>query len=169
SLELIHETTEKIVQIKQRIQAARDRQKIYVKLSKVYNTFCVSNLKKCLSDEPLAIPLDEIHNDEKLHFVEEPIEIMNRRVKQLKKATFTSSKFNGTPGEILSSRGNMKTSSERSILNSSPQPHPQRMLHLESYGQGSVNGRRLYNLLFQFIFQTKLFPLFIFRVLRVRF
>ncbi|GKD81497.1 hypothetical protein Tco_1348336 [Tanacetum coccineum] len=43
-------------------------------LSMVYSTFHVSNLKKCLSDEPLAIPLDEIHIDDKLYFVEEPVE-----------------------------------------------------------------------------------------------
>ncbi|GJS33913.1 putative reverse transcriptase domain-containing protein [Tanacetum coccineum] len=137
--ELIHETTEKIVQIKQRIQAARDRQKSYAdvrhkplefqvgdrvmlkvspwkgvihfgkrgklnpryigpfkvlakvgavsykleipqQLSRVHNTFHVSNLKKCLSDEPL----DKIHNDDKLHFVEEPLEIIDREVKRLK-------------------------------------------------------------------------------------
>ncbi|GKC12207.1 putative reverse transcriptase domain-containing protein [Tanacetum coccineum] len=97
--ELIHETTEKIVQIKQRIQAARDRQKSYAdvlakvgtvayriklpqQLSKVHSMFHVSNLKKCLSDEPL----DEIHIDDKLHFVEEPVEIMDREVKRLKKS-----------------------------------------------------------------------------------
>ncbi|GJT00358.1 putative reverse transcriptase domain-containing protein [Tanacetum coccineum] len=45
------------------------------KLSRVHSTFHVSNLKKCLSDEPLAIPLDEIHIDEKLNFIEEPVEI----------------------------------------------------------------------------------------------
>ncbi|GJR62068.1 putative reverse transcriptase domain-containing protein [Tanacetum coccineum] len=49
------------------------------KLSRVHSTFHVSNLKKCLSDEPLAIPLDEIHIDEKLHFIEEPVEIMDAR------------------------------------------------------------------------------------------
>ncbi|GKA70934.1 putative reverse transcriptase domain-containing protein [Tanacetum coccineum] len=53
-------------------------------LSRVHNTFHVSNLKKCLSDEPLAIPLDEIHIDDKLRFVEEPVEIMDREVKRLK-------------------------------------------------------------------------------------
>ncbi|GKE65553.1 hypothetical protein Tco_1519714, partial [Tanacetum coccineum] len=53
-------------------------------LSRVHSTFHVSNLKKCLSDEPLEIPLDEIHIDDKLHFVEEPVEIMDREVKQLK-------------------------------------------------------------------------------------
>ncbi|GJT40641.1 putative reverse transcriptase domain-containing protein [Tanacetum coccineum] len=51
---------------------------------RVHSTFHVSNLKKCLSDEPLAIPLDEIHIDDKLHFVEKPVEIMDLEVKRLK-------------------------------------------------------------------------------------
>ncbi|GKB85199.1 putative reverse transcriptase domain-containing protein [Tanacetum coccineum] len=55
-------------------------------LSRVHSTFHVSNLKKCLSDEPLAIPLDKIHIDDKLHFVEEPVEIMDREVKRLKQS-----------------------------------------------------------------------------------
>ncbi|GJV13227.1 putative reverse transcriptase domain-containing protein [Tanacetum coccineum] len=143
--EIIHETTEKIVQIKSRIQAAHDRQKSYAdvrqkplefqvgdkvmlkvslwkgvirfgkrgklnpryigpfkiiakvgtvayrlelpeKLSRVHSTFHVSKLKKCMADEPLAIPLDEIQIDEKLHFIEEPIEIMDREVKRLKQS-----------------------------------------------------------------------------------
>nr|GEW56537.1 putative reverse transcriptase domain-containing protein [Tanacetum cinerariifolium] len=46
-------------------------------LSRVHNTFHVSNLKKCLSDESLVIPLDELRIDDKLHFVEEPVEIMD--------------------------------------------------------------------------------------------
>ncbi|GJT13415.1 putative reverse transcriptase domain-containing protein [Tanacetum coccineum] len=125
--ELIQETTEKIIQIKQRMQAARDRQKSYAdlkrkpmkfqigdkvmlkvspwkgvvrfgkrgklnpryvgpfkviervgevayklelpeELSRVHNTFHVSNLKKCHADEPLAVPLDGLHLDDKLHF-----------------------------------------------------------------------------------------------------
>ncbi|GKD18682.1 putative reverse transcriptase domain-containing protein [Tanacetum coccineum] len=41
-------------------------------------------LRKCLADEPLAIPLDEIQVDDKLHFIEEPVEIMDREVKRLK-------------------------------------------------------------------------------------
>nr|GEU39972.1 reverse transcriptase domain-containing protein [Tanacetum cinerariifolium] len=53
-------------------------------LSRVHNTFHVSNIKKCYFDEPLAIPLDGIHIDDKLHFMEEPIEIMDREVKRLK-------------------------------------------------------------------------------------
>nr|GEV52449.1 zinc knuckle CX2CX4HX4C [Tanacetum cinerariifolium] len=75
SPELIHETTKKIVQIKQRIQAARDRQKSYA--------------EECLSDESLAIPLDEIHIDEKLRFVEEPVKIMDREVKRLQQSHIT--------------------------------------------------------------------------------
>ncbi|GKA44128.1 putative reverse transcriptase domain-containing protein [Tanacetum coccineum] len=41
-------------------------------------------MKKCMADEPLAIPLDEIQVDDKLHFIEEPVEIMDREVKRLK-------------------------------------------------------------------------------------
>ncbi|GJV26076.1 putative reverse transcriptase domain-containing protein [Tanacetum coccineum] len=92
--EIIHETTEKIVQIRQRLQAARDRQRSYAnilkrvspvayklelpeELSKVHSTFHVSNLKKCLSDKSLIIPMKELWLDDKLNFVEEPIEIMD--------------------------------------------------------------------------------------------
>ncbi|GKB11059.1 putative reverse transcriptase domain-containing protein [Tanacetum coccineum] len=143
--EIVQETTEKIIQIKQRIQAARDRQKSYAnlkrkpmefqvgdrvmlkvspwkgvvrfgkrgklnpryvgpfkvlekvgavayklelpqELSKVHNTFHVSNLKKCYADEPLAVLLDGLHIDDKLHFVEEPVKIMDREVKRLKQS-----------------------------------------------------------------------------------
>nr|GFC91247.1 putative reverse transcriptase domain-containing protein [Tanacetum cinerariifolium] len=143
--EIVQETTEKIIQIKQRMQAARARQKSYAdlkhkpmefqvgdkvmlkvlpwkgvvrfgkrgklnpryvgpfnllervgnvaykldlpeELSRVHNTFHVSNLKKCHADEPLAIPLDGLHVDDKLHFVEEPVEIMDREVKWLKRS-----------------------------------------------------------------------------------
>ncbi|GJU10864.1 putative reverse transcriptase domain-containing protein [Tanacetum coccineum] len=56
------------------------------KLSRFHSTFHVSNLKKCLSNEPLAIPLDEIHIDEKLNFIEEPVKIMDREVKRLKQS-----------------------------------------------------------------------------------
>ncbi|GJX93871.1 putative reverse transcriptase domain-containing protein [Tanacetum coccineum] len=57
-------------------------------LSNVYSTFHVSNLKKCLSDESLVIPMKELRLDDKLNFVEEPVEIMDREVKQLKKVVF---------------------------------------------------------------------------------
>ncbi|GJT85734.1 hypothetical protein Tco_1067451 [Tanacetum coccineum] len=54
--------------------------------SRIHNTFHVSNLKKCLSDEDLVIPLDEIRIDEKLHFIEEQIEIVDKEEKQLKQS-----------------------------------------------------------------------------------
>ncbi|GJY20149.1 putative reverse transcriptase domain-containing protein [Tanacetum coccineum] len=55
-------------------------------LSRVQNTFHVSNLKKCYADEPLAVLLDGLHIDDKLHFIEEPVEIMDHEVKQLKQS-----------------------------------------------------------------------------------
>nr|GFB01439.1 putative reverse transcriptase domain-containing protein [Tanacetum cinerariifolium] len=110
-------TTEKIVLIKQRIQAAQDRQKSYAdlkrkpmefeirdmvmlkvlakvayrlelpqELSIVHHTFHVSNMKKCYADEPLVMPLEGIHVDDKLQFVEEPVEIMEREIKRLKRS-----------------------------------------------------------------------------------
>nr|GEX02051.1 putative reverse transcriptase domain-containing protein [Tanacetum cinerariifolium] len=139
--EIVQETTDKIVQIKERLKVARDRQKSYAdkrrksvefsvgdkvllkvsprkgmvrfgkrsKLSPryvrpfeivkrvgpvayrlrlpqelvgVHDTFHVSNLKKCLADINLHVPLDEVKVDDKLHFVEEPMEILDRGVKK---------------------------------------------------------------------------------------
>ncbi|GJY20458.1 putative reverse transcriptase domain-containing protein [Tanacetum coccineum] len=102
-LEIIHETTEKIIQIKSRIQATGDSQKSYVdiiakvgivayrlklpeQLSRVYSTFHVSNLKKFISNETLAIPLYEIQIDDKLQFIKEPIKIIDHEVKYLKQS-----------------------------------------------------------------------------------
>ncbi|GJR24826.1 putative reverse transcriptase domain-containing protein [Tanacetum coccineum] len=114
--EIVQETTEKIIQIKQRMQAAHDRQKSYAdlkrkpmefqvgdkvmlkvspwkgvlelpeELSRVHNTFHVSNLKKCYADEPLVVPLDGLHFDDKLQFVEEPVKIMDHEVRQLRRS-----------------------------------------------------------------------------------
>nr|GEW89911.1 reverse transcriptase domain-containing protein [Tanacetum cinerariifolium]GEW89914.1 reverse transcriptase domain-containing protein [Tanacetum cinerariifolium] len=72
--EIIHETTEKIVQIKRQ------------QLSRVHSMFHVSKLKKYMADEALAIPLDEIQVDDKLNFIEEPVEIMDCEVKHLKQS-----------------------------------------------------------------------------------
>ncbi|GJY03804.1 putative reverse transcriptase domain-containing protein, partial [Tanacetum coccineum] len=130
--EIVQETTEKVIQIKQKMQAARDRQKSYAdlkrkhmefqvgdkvmlkvlpwkgvvrfgkrgklnrryvrpfkvlekvgadayklelpqELSRVHNMFHVINLKKCYADEPLAVPLDGLHIDDKIYFIEESV------------------------------------------------------------------------------------------------
>ncbi|GKG17111.1 hypothetical protein Tco_0362068, partial [Tanacetum coccineum] len=55
-------------------------------LSRVHHTFHVSNLKKCYADEPLVMPLEGIHVEGKLWFVEEPVEIMEREIKRLKRS-----------------------------------------------------------------------------------
>ncbi|GJS85620.1 putative reverse transcriptase domain-containing protein [Tanacetum coccineum] len=55
-------------------------------LSRVHSKFHASNMKKCLSDETFVIPLDEIQIDDKLHFVEEPVEIMDREIMRLKQS-----------------------------------------------------------------------------------
>nr|GFC63141.1 putative reverse transcriptase domain-containing protein [Tanacetum cinerariifolium] len=62
------------------------RLKLPQQLSRVHNTFHVSNLKKCLSGESLVIPLEELHVDDKLHFMEEPIKVMDRKIKQLNRS-----------------------------------------------------------------------------------
>ena len=152
--EIIRETTEKIVQIRERMKTARDRQKSYAdkrrkplefqvgdlvllkvspwkgmvrfgrcgklnpcyigpfeilarigpvayklklpqELQNVHDTFHVSNLKKCLTDETLIIPFEEIQVNEKLNFVEELVEIVDREIKRLKHKCpqlFTNSK-----------------------------------------------------------------------------
>ncbi|GKE34785.1 putative reverse transcriptase domain-containing protein [Tanacetum coccineum] len=143
--ELVQETTKKILQIKDRLKAARDRQKSFAdkrrkplefsigeyvllkvspwkgvvrfgkkgkltprivgpfeiierigpvayrldipeELDGVHDTFHVSNLKKCLADLTLQVPLDEIRGDAKLNFVEEPVEILEREFKKLKRS-----------------------------------------------------------------------------------
>nr|GEW94146.1 putative reverse transcriptase domain-containing protein [Tanacetum cinerariifolium] len=114
--ELVQETTNKVVLIKEKLKAARDHQKSYAdnrckslefevgdrvmlkalessyrlrlpeELSGVHDTFHVSNLKKCLADASLHVPLDEIKVDKTLRFVEEPVEIMDSEVKRLKRS-----------------------------------------------------------------------------------
>ena len=72
--------------ILERIGLVAYRLELSSELSNVHNTFHVSNLKKCLSDETLVTPLEEIQLDDKLNFVEEPVEIMDHEVKQLKQS-----------------------------------------------------------------------------------
>nr|GEZ51685.1 retrovirus-related Pol polyprotein from transposon 17.6 [Tanacetum cinerariifolium] len=64
-------------------------------LSRIHNTFLVSNLKKCYYDDPLVVPLEGIQVDDKLHSVEEPIEVMDRKVKQLRRSRVPIVKVRG--------------------------------------------------------------------------
>nr|GEW90403.1 putative reverse transcriptase domain-containing protein [Tanacetum cinerariifolium] len=87
-------------------------------LSRVHHTFHASNLKKCYADEPLVMPLEGIHVDDKLQFVEEPIEIMEREIKQLKRSWIPLVKvrwnsrrgleFTWEPDEELSDGGSLR-------------------------------------------------------------
>ncbi|GJX82718.1 hypothetical protein Tco_0332199 [Tanacetum coccineum] len=71
-------------EILERIGLIAYRLRLHEELSSAHNIFYVSNLKKCLTDANLHVPLDEIKVDKTLHFVEEPIEIMDREIKKLK-------------------------------------------------------------------------------------
>nr|GEY19411.1 putative reverse transcriptase domain-containing protein [Tanacetum cinerariifolium] len=72
--------------ILKRIGPVAYKLKLPEELSNVHNTFYVSNLKKCLSDESLIIPMKELKLDDKLNFVEEPKEIMDQEVNQLRQS-----------------------------------------------------------------------------------
>ncbi|GJR19955.1 putative reverse transcriptase domain-containing protein [Tanacetum coccineum] len=93
--EIIHETTEKLCKfdnacklqdIGKEIGPVAYKLELPEELSNVHSTFHISNLKKCLSDESLVIPMKELRLDDKLNFVEEPVEIMDREVMQLKQS-----------------------------------------------------------------------------------
>ncbi|GJS71731.1 hypothetical protein Tco_0704572 [Tanacetum coccineum] len=60
--------------------------KYHLKKACVHDTFHVSNLKKCLADLNLHVPLEEIKVDARLNFVEEPVEILEREIKKLKRS-----------------------------------------------------------------------------------
>ena len=73
-------------EILERIGSVAYKLKLPQELSSVHDVFHVSNLKKCLSDETLIIPLEELQLDDKLHFIEEPVEILGREVKRLRQS-----------------------------------------------------------------------------------
>ncbi|GJZ91190.1 putative reverse transcriptase domain-containing protein [Tanacetum coccineum] len=95
--------------------------KLPQELSRVHNTFHVSNLKKCYADEPLAVLLDGLHIDDKLYFVEEPVEIMDREVKRLKQSRIPIVKKTPSSVRIDSNKRETKNSDEfqsnASVLN----------------------------------------------------
>ncbi|KAD4981942.1 hypothetical protein E3N88_18613 [Mikania micrantha] len=78
-------------------------------LKGIHDIFYESNLKKCLSDDSLRVPLDEIQLDDKLQFIEEPVEILDREIKTLKRSRIPIVKvrWNSKRGQSL--RGNVKT------------------------------------------------------------
>ncbi|GJY85449.1 hypothetical protein Tco_0499475 [Tanacetum coccineum] len=86
--ELVQETTDKggPFEILKRIGPVAYSLRLPQELSGVHDTFHVSNLKKCLVDANLHVPLGEVKIDKTLHFVEEPVEIMDRKVKKLKRS-----------------------------------------------------------------------------------
>ncbi|GKC86203.1 putative reverse transcriptase domain-containing protein, partial [Tanacetum coccineum] len=106
--EKIHETTEKIVQIRQRLQAARDWQRSYANVRRKPLEFQVGDrvilkvhLEKVSSDSESEESLTpELRLDDKLNFVEEPIEIMDREVKQLRQSRINIVKSKDTPDEL---------------------------------------------------------------------
>ncbi|KAK1424208.1 hypothetical protein QVD17_19529 [Tagetes erecta] len=73
-------------EILKRIGPVAYRLKLPSELSNVHDVFHVSNLKKCLSDETLVIPPDEVRVDDKLHFVEKPVEVMDSKVQKLRRS-----------------------------------------------------------------------------------
>ncbi|GJU00307.1 hypothetical protein Tco_1110645 [Tanacetum coccineum] len=85
--EIVQETKEKIIQIKERLKTARSRQKSYADKRRKPLEFKVGDrvLLKCLVEPDVQVPLEEIEIDENIHFVEEPIEIVEWDVKKLKR------------------------------------------------------------------------------------
>ncbi|GKF31560.1 hypothetical protein Tco_0101358, partial [Tanacetum coccineum] len=73
-------------EILERIDPIAYRLRLPEELSGVHDTYYVSNLKKCLTDANLHVPLNEIKIDKTLRFVEEPVEIMDREIKKLKRS-----------------------------------------------------------------------------------
>nr|GEV56718.1 putative reverse transcriptase domain-containing protein [Tanacetum cinerariifolium] len=71
--------------ILERIGLVAYRLRLPKEFNSVHDTFHVSNLKRCLADTNLHVPLDEIKVEKKLYFVEEPLEIMDREIKKLKR------------------------------------------------------------------------------------
>nr|GEZ06287.1 putative reverse transcriptase domain-containing protein [Tanacetum cinerariifolium] len=92
-------------------------------LSRVHNTFHVSNLKKCYSDDPLVVPLEGLQVDDKVHFVEEPVEFMDREVKQLRQSRVPIVKVRWKSRRGPELHGNVKINSGRNIHTSSPRQH----------------------------------------------
>ncbi|GJU08438.1 hypothetical protein Tco_1124868, partial [Tanacetum coccineum] len=73
-------------EITERIGPVAYRLRLPEELNGVHDTFHMSNIKKCLADQSLYVPLEEIHVDAKLDFVEEPVETLKKEFKKLKRS-----------------------------------------------------------------------------------
>ncbi|GKD42918.1 putative reverse transcriptase domain-containing protein, partial [Tanacetum coccineum] len=113
----------------ERLRAVAYKLELPQELSRVHNTFHVSNLKRCYSDDPLTVPLDGLHVDDKLQFVEEPVEIMDREVKQLRhsRVLIVKVRWNSKRGpEFMWER---EDQFKRNTRISSPRPHCRQVSH----------------------------------------
>ncbi|GKB21180.1 hypothetical protein Tco_0855103 [Tanacetum coccineum] len=98
--DLVLEMIDKVVLIKGKIKAVRDRQKSYAdnrlrltkELSEVHDTFHVSNLKEYWTDANMHVPLERIKVHKTLRFVKEPVKIFDREVKSLKPSRISTVK-----------------------------------------------------------------------------
>nr|GFA86303.1 putative reverse transcriptase domain-containing protein [Tanacetum cinerariifolium] len=166
--EIIQDTIEKVIQIKQRIQAARDRKKSYGDLKRKPMEFQVGDrvilkvLEKVGSVAyKLELPqelsrvhntfhasnlkkcLEGLHIDDKLYFVEEPVKIMDREVKRLKQIRIPIIKVRWNSRRGPEFTWKREDQFQKNIRISSLNMYLRQVLRLEPWGQGSSNGRRL--------------------------
>ncbi|GJZ82879.1 putative reverse transcriptase domain-containing protein, partial [Tanacetum coccineum] len=113
-------------------------------LIRVHNTFHISNLKKCYADEPLAVPLDGLHIDDKLHFVKEKVEIRDHEVKQLKQSRIPIVKvrWNSRRGPEFTWEREDQFRKKQALLESNPGSTCR--LDMEETGYGKYYFKRFY-------------------------
>ncbi|GJZ25643.1 putative reverse transcriptase domain-containing protein [Tanacetum coccineum] len=139
-------------------------------LNRVHNIFHVSNLKKCYADEPLAVLLDGLHFDDKLQFVEEPVEIMDREVKRLKRSRIPLFKVRWNSKRGPEFTWNLKTIKKKYHSTSSTKTgHRRQVMHRNPLGQGSFNGEVYNTPCFQVICDVNKSTIYFFSVVRVCF
>ncbi|GJY15967.1 putative reverse transcriptase domain-containing protein, partial [Tanacetum coccineum] len=119
----------------EKVGAVAYKLKLPQELSRVHNMFHVSNLKKCYADEPLAIPLDGLHIYDKLHFVEELVEIMDREVKRLRQSRVPIFKETDIQEKELKSRKQTIQTNPTTWREGQAKGHPSEEIQLE----GNIN------------------------------
>ncbi|GJZ94607.1 hypothetical protein Tco_0666810 [Tanacetum coccineum] len=135
-------------------------------LSRVHNKFHVSNLKKCHTDEPLSVPLDGFHLDDKLHFVEESVEIVGREVKRFKRSRIPLVKVR------WNSKRGLEFTWEREDQFKKKYPHlftkttPSSSMHYELEDKAPFNGEVYKHPVFSKSLTTSIKSIFIFSIVR---